>query len=73
MSWNELGDKFRDCADLVLPHKNAEEIIQLVGRLGRLRSLKPLLRVLSGGIDKRNKTTRLTKTGNKKWSRTRKR
>jgi 2-methylcitrate dehydratase PrpD len=33
MSWAELGEKFRDCADLVLPRKNAEEAIRLVGRL----------------------------------------
>jgi hypothetical protein len=30
MSWAELGDKFRDCADLVLPRKNAEQAIQLI-------------------------------------------
>jgi 2-methylcitrate dehydratase PrpD len=58
MSWAELGDKFRDCADLVLPRKNAEEVIQFVGRLEQLRSLKPLLRVLSGGKDNSNKKTR---------------
>jgi 2-methylcitrate dehydratase PrpD len=55
MGWAELGDKFRDCADLVLPRKNAEEAIQLVGRLGQLRSLKPLLRVLSDGKDNSRK------------------
>jgi 2-methylcitrate dehydratase PrpD len=72
MSWAELGDKFRDCADLVLPRKNADEAIRLVGRLEQLRSLKPLLRVLSHGKSNSNKT-RMTKAGNKKWSRTRKR
>ena len=73
MSWAELGDKFRDCADLVLPRKNAEEAIQLVGRLEQLGSLKPLLRVLSGGKDNSNKKTKAIKAGSKKWSRTRKR
>jgi hypothetical protein len=73
MSWAELGDKFRDCADLVLPRKNAEEVIQFVGRLEQLRSLKPLLRVLSGGKDNSNKKTKVAKAGSKKWSRTRKR
>jgi hypothetical protein len=72
MSWAELGDKFRDCTDLVLPRKNAEEAIQFVGRLEQLRSLKPLLRVLSHGKNNSNKT-RATKAGSKKWSRTRKR
>ena len=33
LSWEELGDKFRDCADLVLPRQNAEEAIQLVARI----------------------------------------
>jgi 2-methylcitrate dehydratase PrpD len=73
MSWAELGDKFRDCADLVLPRKNAEQAIQFVSRLEQLRSLKPLLRVLSGGKDRSNKNAKATKGGNKKWSRTRKR
>jgi hypothetical protein len=73
MSWAELGDKFRDCADLVLPRKNAEQAIQFVGRLEQLRSLKPLLSVLSGGKNNANRKTRTTKAGSKKWSRTRKR
>jgi hypothetical protein len=73
MSWAELGDKFRDCADLVLPRKNADEAIQLVGRLEQLRSLKPLLNVLSGGKDNSNQNIRATKAGSKKWSRTRNR
>ena len=73
MSWAELGDKFRDCADLVLPRKNAEKAIQLVSRLEQLQSLKHLLSVLSGGKDSRNPNTRATKAGTKKWSRTRNR
>jgi 2-methylcitrate dehydratase PrpD len=73
MSWVDLGEKFRDCAGLVLPRKNAEEAIRLVGRLEELRSLKPLLRVLSGGKDNINQKTKATKAGSKKWSRTRKR
>ena len=52
MSWAELGDKFRDCADLVLPRQGAEEVIQLVGRMEQLRSLRPLLGALSGGKPK---------------------
>src|SRR4029077_3914736 len=48
MSWAELGEKFRDCADLVLPRKEAEAAIRLVSRLDELPSLSPLVRVLSG-------------------------
>jgi len=48
MSWMELGDKFRDCADLVLSRKYAEEVIHLVAGLEQLKSLSPLLRALSG-------------------------
>jgi hypothetical protein len=73
MSWSELGDKFRDCADLVLPRKNAEEAIRLVSRLEELRSLKPLLRALAGGKDNGNRNTKAAKPGSKKWSRTLKR
>jgi 2-methylcitrate dehydratase PrpD len=72
MSWAELGEKFRDCASLVLPIKSAAEAIQLVGRMDQLRSLSPLLRALTGGKDKTAKKTKGGKPGNKKWSRTRK-
>jgi 2-methylcitrate dehydratase PrpD len=71
MSWAELGDKFRDCADLVLPRKSAEEVIQLVARMEQLRSLSPLLSALSGGKPKSEKKS--AQAGSKKWSRTRKR
>jgi hypothetical protein len=56
----------------VLPRKNAEEAIRLVGRLEQLRSLKPLLRILSGGKNDNHKKTKATK-GSKKWNRIRKR
>ncbi len=72
MSWAELGEKFRDCASLVLPSKSAEEAIQLVGRMDQLRSLSPLLRALTGGKDKAAKKTKGGRPGSKKWSRTRK-
>ena len=43
LSWEELGDKFRDCADLVLSRQNAEEAIQLVARIEQKpKSLGPL-------------------------------
>ena len=49
LSWEELGDKFRDCADLVLPRQNAEEAIQLVARIEQLKSLGPLFKALAVG------------------------
>jgi 2-methylcitrate dehydratase PrpD len=69
MNWAELGDKFRDCAALVLPH-NAEETIQLVARLEELRSLSPLLRALAPAKNK-GETAKRTKRRSNKWSRTR--
>ena len=66
MSWAELGDKFRDCAGLVLPQKNVEDAIQLVGRLEELKSLRPLLRVLAGGKDKAKQKVKVTKSGSSK-------
>ena len=71
MSWAELGDKFRDCADLVLPRRSAEEVIQMVARMEQLRSLNPLLSALGGGKPKSEKKS--AQAGSKKWSRTRKR
>jgi 2-methylcitrate dehydratase PrpD len=73
MSWAELSEKFRDCAALVLPRKNAEEVIRLVGQLPELRSLAPLLRALTSGKEKRAAKTQRRKSGSKQWSRTRKR
>jgi 2-methylcitrate dehydratase PrpD len=49
MSWAELGEKFRDCAGLVLPRAKAEKAIHVVGQLETHRSLTPLLRALSDG------------------------
>ena len=74
LSWAELSEKFRDCAALVLPRKNAEEeVIQLVGRLPELRSLSPLLRALTGGKPQRAGKTQRRKAGSKRWSRTHRR
>ena len=58
LSWAEIGDKFRDCAALVLPQTKADHAIELVARIEKLRSLQPLLRVLSGT---RGKTARKNK------------
>jgi 2-methylcitrate dehydratase PrpD len=73
MSWAELGDKFRDCAGLVLPRKNTDRAIQLVERLEELKSLRPLLRTLAGGKDKAKQKIKVTKSGSRKWSHTRRR
>jgi 2-methylcitrate dehydratase PrpD len=73
MSWSELGDKFRDCAALVLPDKNAEDIVELIARAEELKSLTPLLRALTGARGKSVKKTEIKKAGSKKWSRTRRR
>jgi hypothetical protein len=71
MSWAELGDKFRDCAALVLPDKNAEDIVELVARVEELKSLAPLIRALTGARGKNVKKAEMKKAGSKKWSRTR--
>jgi 2-methylcitrate dehydratase PrpD len=71
MSWAELGDKFRDCAALVLPDKNAEDIVELIARVEELKSLSPLIRALTGGRAKSAQKTKVGKPGSRKWSRTR--
>jgi 2-methylcitrate dehydratase PrpD len=58
LSWAEIGEKFRDCAALVLPQTKADHAIELVARIEKLRSLQPLLRALSGT---RGKTARKNK------------
>jgi 2-methylcitrate dehydratase PrpD len=74
MSWEELGEKFRDCASLVLAHKNADEAIQLVAHLAQLKSLTPLLRVLSSSREKqgaKKQRPKIAKGRSKRWSHTR--
>lgn len=72
LSWAELDDKFRDCAALVLADKDAETAIQLVARIEELKSLSLLLRALTGARGNSVRNTKITKSGSKKWSRTRK-
>ncbi|HEY2921505.1 MAG TPA: hypothetical protein VGK77_21165, partial [Candidatus Binatia bacterium] len=72
MSWAELGDKFRDCADLVMPRKNAEEAIQLIARIEQLKSLTPLIKVLAGDKRQGARKTKAIKSESKRWSRIRK-
>ena len=71
MSWAELGDKFRDCAGLVLADKNADTVIQMVARIEELKSLSPLFRALTDVRAKNVKKPEITKSGSKRSSRTR--
>ncbi len=48
MSWEELGEKFRDCARLVLPRQIVEKAIDLIAGMDRLGSILTLVRVLAG-------------------------
>ncbi|HEY7219638.1 MAG TPA: hypothetical protein VH985_14730, partial [Candidatus Binatia bacterium] len=61
LSWSELGDKFRDCASLVLPRKSAEETIRLVERIDQLKSLGVLFKALA--VRKSVKKTKAAKSG----------
>jgi 2-methylcitrate dehydratase PrpD len=58
MSWDELSEKFRDCAGLVLAQRNAETAIQLVARVETLKSLSPLLRALASRTTKTRKSSK---------------
>ena len=66
MSWAELGDKFRDCASLVLADRDAETAIQLVARIEELKSLRPLFRALTVGGVKAAKKSKTAKRGSKR-------
>jgi 2-methylcitrate dehydratase PrpD len=58
LTWEELAEKFRDCADLVLARKSAEQVIGLVARIEKLKALTPLLRALSVGKKASGKISR---------------
>jgi 2-methylcitrate dehydratase PrpD len=72
MSWDELGEKFYDCASLVLPRKRAEQAVGLVARVEKLPSLSPLLRVLSGRDSGSAVKTQPRQRGKTQWSLARK-
>jgi 2-methylcitrate dehydratase PrpD len=55
MNWTELGEKFYDCASLVLPRKNVEDAMEFVARLEQQPSLAPLLRMLGKGSGRRKR------------------
>jgi 2-methylcitrate dehydratase PrpD len=73
MNWAEIGEKFRDCARLVLSRKNTEEAIELVANLDRMRSILPLVRAISGGRAGANKKPDGKGSRRKKWTGIRKR
>ncbi|MBI2360651.1 MAG: MmgE/PrpD family protein [Deltaproteobacteria bacterium] len=73
MSWAEIGEKFRDCARLVLSRKDTEAAVELVANIERARSVFPLIRVLSGRSGEAAKKAATKKPGSRKWSGTRKR
>jgi len=73
LSWAELSEKFRDCASLVLPAKNAEKVIDLVARLAQLGNLGMLMRTLASGKSKaQKKKISASNSRSTSWSRTRK-
>jgi 2-methylcitrate dehydratase PrpD len=65
MSWEELGEKFRDCAALAVSSRSAEAAIALVGRLERAGNILPLVGVLSGAHRERGKKTARKKSKGK--------
>jgi hypothetical protein len=77
MSRGDIGNKFRDCARLVLSPKQTEDAIDWVAGLDRMKSILPLIRVLSGGKSysdkKKKKRNQGKRTANKKWNGIRKR
>lgn len=73
MSWAELGEKFRDCARLVLSQKDTEKVIDLVANLERMESIVPLIRALGGEKPKALKRVKAKGPRSKKWSGIRKR
>jgi hypothetical protein len=76
MTWADLGEKFRDCARLVLSRAATEEAIEMVANLDKMRSLSPLLRVLGGGklrSGKKSGKAKGKRPRNKRWNGTPKR
>jgi 2-methylcitrate dehydratase PrpD len=72
MSWSELSDKFRDCAELVLPRQSVEEAIGLVARIEQQKTLKPLLKSLLIARSAPATKAKTTRPGSRRWNRTRK-
>ncbi|MEK6601177.1 MAG: MmgE/PrpD family protein [Candidatus Binatota bacterium] len=72
MSWGDIGEKFRDCASLVLSRKNMEDAIEFVANLDRQRSMLPLIRAISGrkstALKVKARKVKGKRPGSKKWS-----
>lgn len=47
MTWEELVEKFCDCAALILPDRKAEQVVAHVERIEKLQTLRPLLNALA--------------------------
>ena len=76
MNWGELGEKFHDCARLVLSRNETEAAIELVSNLDKMRSILPLIRMLGGGSGRPRRKTKKAmgkRPKDKKWSGIRKR
>jgi 2-methylcitrate dehydratase PrpD len=76
MSWAEIGEKFRDCANLVLSRGNSEAAVELVANLDRQRSILPLVRALCGGKSagaalRTKRAAKARRPRSKRWSGTR--
>jgi 2-methylcitrate dehydratase PrpD len=77
MSWDELAEKFKECASLALPPGNAGRVIDLVARLEELKSLNSLIGALARSnppkkISPRFMQPSLKRRKEPKWNRTRK-
>lgn len=48
LSWDELLEKYRECARLVLDDKNVERTIDLMGSLEKLKNIKELMDIAAG-------------------------
>ncbi len=65
MSWEEIAEKFRDCARLVISRENTEKAIQMVASLDRMKNILPLVQTIAGRASKsvkKNKARRPSST-----------
>lgn len=66
MSWDEIGEKFRDCARLVISKENTEKAIRMVADLDRMKSILPLVQAIAGRGSKSVKKMKSKNPRNKK-------
>ena len=48
LTWGELLEKYRECAQLVLDDKNVDRTIELMGSLEELGNIKELMDIATG-------------------------